>query len=156
MDEGKNWASADEQLNYTVKVEMTARQLRLVVNALDMFVRLGIGQVEEVVDNLDLMFDLTPEKKDDLRVLVNRIKTEIINQPVNGSYGIGNRKVKKPVHDSYDLYKALAKVIATAERHERFSVWHDGNIVRYGDQPSPTMSFTRGETEVAVDANRDH
>ena len=139
-------------VNYQVKLTMTAAQARIIAKALDMYVRLGIGQTEEAADFLDMVLDV--KDLESLRQTMKAVKVEQLGCPANGSYGIGNEKLADSVHDAYDVKKALEKVIATAETHDRWSVWHDGNIVKYGKEPHVETSFVKDGAETQVNPRR--
>lgn len=140
-------------VDYQVRLEMTGVQARIIARALDLFVRLGLGQTEEAADFLDTVLDV--KDLEALRQTMRAVKVEQLGCPANGSYGIGNSKLHPQVHDAYDVKKALEKVIATVEKHQDFSVWHDGNIVKYGKEPHITASFVKDGQETQVNVKRD-
>ena len=63
------------------------------------------------------------------------MKTALTGFSSNASYGVGNSEVSDGVHIAYDMMKTVEKTIATEENHDRSSVWHHGNICKYGSEP---------------------
>jgi hypothetical protein len=135
---------------YLVQIEMTDVQARIVERALDLFGRMGIAQTEALLDELDRLHVETfrdRDKREACRHLLVRIKEEVLDQPRNGNYGIGNHRVSDDAKVAYDLNKTLQRCIAGVEEHHEWSVWHDGNIVRYSKQPVAAVTARRPDEE---------
>ncbi len=134
--------------NYEVKMTMSSVQADIVQRALDLYVRLGLGQVEETANVLNMLHDV--ERPDDLREVMKAVKNEYLALGGGMSFGIGNRRVEDTVHVAYDMEKGIQKVLATTEKHGGHSVWHSGNCLKYGSEPFATFSTIVDGVETPV------
>jgi hypothetical protein len=125
--------------NYRLQLTLTPRQSHLIEKALDLFVRIGIGQIRCLEDEIDRLFAL--EDTNELHAHLQMIQEKVIGQSWNGSYGISHPKVHTDVKTVYDCLKVLEKGIAQAEDHHQWSVWHDGAILHLGDEPVATYTI---------------
>jgi hypothetical protein len=139
----------------TVTLTLTIDQARSVKSALDMYVRLNMGQFQVIAEafatgdmkvsdhsepngsrtaDSDTLGDIR-RACDDLRLLANHCN--------GGSFGLGNRGVSVKTHRSYEVYKVLAQALAVHNdptpvfRH----VDYDGLGTRYADGPAPSCSI---------------
>ena len=97
----------------TYRIEFTETQLRIIMAALDLKMRLNLGQLEELGFALrmhgsaDLGFDPGAEKE-----LLNQLKKLYFpDLHQNGSYGIRNKKVPKWDRKGYDMIQVMRKAI---------------------------------------------
>lgn len=134
------------QVKYNLQLNVTPAQARLLIEALDLRVRIGIGQIEAVAEAIG-----HPTDYDEIRNHLFAVK-RILGHPANGSHGIANPQISPTTKTSYDLMKAIQKGVATAEDHASFSVWHDGDILHLGTEPTARVAIVRGGLckEVAV------
>jgi hypothetical protein len=86
-------------------------QARILIRALDLYSRIGIGQFEEVAQVYDRGLKLDLPTRDRIRVGLNIAKAEA-GHPVNGSYGIHNAKVDDEFRVAYDLQKVVRHRLA--------------------------------------------
>lgn len=128
------------QIDYKLQITITATQARLIESALDLYVRLGLGQTDKLAEFLD---DLFPGHYELLETIMEGIKMEVCGCPKNGSLGIANKKVKPEVKTSYDLMKCIEKGIAEAEEHAEYSIWHDGDLLHLGTEPTPEVKIVQ-------------
>lgn len=133
-----------------VTVQMNIEQAAAVSKALDVYVRLGIGQldiVKEMVnqgyiplraENGDPRQVATFDQVDRFTEVMDSAKS-ILGYPRSGSNGIGHSHVAKEVHRSYEVAKVMDRAIATyRDPNPKFrGVNYDGLIVRYTTDPAP-------------------
>ena len=100
-------------------VELTGEQIHILCQALESFTRLGIGQLETVLQDLgfhsfDQFQEVMTTINGDLEYLaaVQTIKKKIFDQPMNGSYSIHNERVGDNFKCSYDMWQVLRNRVA--------------------------------------------
>lgn len=108
-------------------LKLTTQQAHVVIQALDLFSRLGMGQFEivsEVLRDIGVMrysdADFN-EKRDSTDALLDELKA-VFGHPPNGSLGI--MAAVEPSRIAYDIECVLRKEIAKQEQHGSHSVWH--------------------------------
>lgn len=141
-----NWADRKYRL------EVNGAQLHLFEKVLDLYVRLGIGQFEQLAEVITHLFEKNyPPFRDSNPILDSllKLKKDVTGYEENASMGINNPAVVPDVKIAYDLDKVIQKTLASAEGHDRMSVWHDGVIHQYADQPLATC-------EPVDDGSSDH
>lgn len=136
----------------TVTVTMTDQQARCVVDALDLYCRIGLGQYEELEMMLRMglikpAHDTDPmDISDDFRTAMLTAKA-IIGHPQNGSFGIGHPRLHEDFNRAYELKKQIQKPLA--EHHEPNPAWrgvnYDGRIVAYTSDPNITVTVEEAE-----------
>jgi hypothetical protein len=108
------------------KLELNTEQAKIVVASLDFFMRIGMGQIEEVANVLtDYHCDYDRDDCENLvkvRGLCKDIKAAL-NIPHNGSYGIYNDKTPAICKAAYDIECVLRQTIAQQEDHKSYSTW---------------------------------
>lgn len=112
---------------------LTKNQLRIIEQALEIYMRISIGHFEEISHlfmNLHPELDLVRHELDDK--YLTPMKEEIFGFK-NGNIGISKAPDKAKV--AYDMQKVIQRLIATVEDHHKYSVWHDGPIMHYGSEP---------------------
>lgn len=128
-----------------VHMRMTIDQARAVERALDAFMRLSIGQIEEVV-NLVRMGYITPQREDRLGMKELQIFDDLLIQAKaalghapGASLGIGNKNVSPLGARCYEVGKVLAKALAVhQDPSPQFrGVNYDGLTFRYTQDPEP-------------------
>jgi hypothetical protein len=139
-----------------VQVTLTIPQARAMVEALDIYMRLGLGQVQMVAE---MVADGSiPIKSGSLKVpemdvihnvtaLCNEIRRELGFQP-GESYSVGNRAVSDKAHRAYEIEKVVKKVLAMHDNpNPTFcGLNYDGLSIRYTDDPAPECAITEGTT----------
>jgi len=144
-----------------VTLSMTVDQAAAVKAALDLFVRLGIGQLEEVADlvrggfiPMANVYGLHNGVRDTASVAVCdavheqmlRVK-DLLGYQRNGSHGVGHPANHICAMRAYEVEKVLSKAIADhrAPNPPFRGVDHDGLRVRYTSDPAPEASVTCAE-----------
>lgn len=115
------------------ELKVTDRQISVLIDALDLYSRIGIGQVEEVAEVLRKLY---PDhcKYDDRKLLAD-FKMKVFEHGINGSWGVCNEQVHDNCQVAYDIEKVLQKAIASKYNHHSTSVWHDGPMLHLGSEP---------------------
>lgn len=127
-------------------------QAHVLVAALDLYTRLGIGQLEMVEElfrmeaipaSRPVSFDERMAMAEALRDQMNAAK-QTIGFPRGGSLGIGGTLVPIGAQRAYEMQKVLAKALAEyREPKPSFrGVNYDGLILRYTQDPVPTATVT--------------
>lgn len=122
-------------MNY--RLELNSEQARTVIQALDLFSRIGMGQIEEIehflfwngilgVDDLG--------KKEQIRNLCNQIKI-LLGHPINGHAGIAQEQVPRICRLAWDIQCVLRQKVAGAEGEGAHSVWHHDPLHIVKDVP---------------------
>lgn len=126
------------------RIELDERQLGILVKALDLYSRIGMGQweilSEFMVSNLwkivedsvleqripdaprldkDELFSIVLDRVQGARNQINEIKRVVLGQPTNGSLGIFNTKVPEGCREAHDIQQILRKTHAEARAQER-------------------------------------
>lgn len=96
---------------------MDAEQARILVLALDLYSRIGIGQFEEITRVYETNGDLSIEKEEDLKVYLLKAKA-VAGHPVNGSYGIHNPHVSDKFRVAWDIQQVVRHRLAYDARPE--------------------------------------
>lgn len=118
-----------------VVVRMSHHQLRVLEQALDIFTRICIGQLHEVAHVVSSY--LPKEFKGDMwemRKELDRLTSAYLGLSPGASFGIPSDKVHDDAKIAYDLEKTFQKHIAVVEDHDRWSVWHNGNLLHLGSE----------------------
>ncbi len=100
---------------YTITVN--ERQARILVAALDIYSRIGIGQFEAAAEVYDVAFRLAVEVKDRIRAGL-RIAKEAAGHPANGSFGIHNASVADDFRNAFDLQQVIRNRLAWDRKPE--------------------------------------
>ena len=137
--------------NPKIQLELTIEQGRAVVDALDAYSRLCIGQLEEVACLVNHgvipmarpygqgVRQMAPaEVCRELEAIVAAAK-QLLGYPSNGSNGIGHPDVAASGHRAYEIKKVLEKAISEhVEPNPTFrGVNYDGLGPRYTQDPAP-------------------
>jgi len=105
-------------------VTLTEEQLRIVNDALDLYSRLGMGQLEIVEEFLRTRFykryyDIndgpagSPVTRGQIvRDQVDTVKALVFDHPPNGSWGIADERVPADCREAYDIYQVTRKAVA--------------------------------------------
>lgn len=117
-----------------VLLELTEEQAVTVKNALDLYSRIGIGQLEEVAEVLKRQFDfkfnteldasqqLTPVWWDEIKSSFYVAKA-YLGFERGASYGISHKDVSVAAKRAYEVFKVLSKALAE-DRHPPVPTWH--------------------------------
>ncbi len=147
-----------EQSQPLITLTMTVEQASAVKAALDLFVRLGIGQLEEVADLVRGGFipmanvcglhsgvrdTASVEVCDAVHEQMLRVK-DLLGYQRNGSHGVGHPANHICSMRAYEVEKVLSQVIATHRNPSPAfrGVDYDGLRVRYTSDPAPTASVS--------------
>lgn len=122
------------------QISFTKKQLRVLESALNLVTRLGLGQIDCVGEFLDHHANRKknpnfPSYWDMRNDVFDPLKKKLFGFEGGASYGVGNPEVHDDSHIAYDIQKTIQKTIATEEKHESHSVWHNGDILHYGSEP---------------------
>ncbi len=138
-----------------VRITLTIPQARAMVEALEIYMRLGLGQVHivaEMVADGSIPIKAGSDKPEmdvihNVAALCNEIRRELGFLP-GESYGVGNREVSDKAHRAYEMEKVIQKSLALHDNpNPTFrSNQYDGLTVRYTDDPAPECVIEEGAT----------
>jgi len=139
----------------TVHLTLTLEQAQAVCDALDLYSRLGIGQIEEVASLVRSGMIPTFRSAELPRAVANidaceQVETllhavkQALGYPRHGSYGIGHAHVAKGTHRCFETKKALEQALALHRNPnpEFRGVNYDGLLLRYTRDPAPVARVT--------------
>lgn len=143
------------------QLNLNPKQARVVIEALDVLTRIGMGQLEIVAEHVpeddryapDTPVAIRCRQLDQVKAALQQAK-HAIGQPVGGSYGIGNPKTTQESKIAYDIECVLRRAVAIEEHHGSHSVWHHLPM-HYGTEPLVTVGVidtVRGEGPVNREA----
>ena len=142
--------------DYHLQVTMTAAQARIIIKALDLYTHMGIGHTEVVAEQIIELCDVAYDEQKKVRNYLMDLKTKVLGHPRNGSHAIASPKVLPIVKTAYDLEKAIQKGVAMAEDYiqHQDSVWHIGDILHLGTEPTPKIAYIRDGHVQPIEAGR--
>lgn len=139
-----------------VHIVLTAEQAGAVCAALDLYSRMGIGQVREIVNLVragsipfatkPASFDDQMRRLDEIDAMAQQIAISL-GFDSNASLGIGNKRVPIAAHRAYEVQKVIDKALAEdRDPDPQFNgVHYDGLSVRYTDDPAPVAQVEHAE-----------
>ena len=99
----------DSSPKYNLNINKS--QARVLIAALDLYSRIGLGQFEEVVNVHDLALKLSVVTREGMRNGLNFVK-QLAGHPPNGSYGIHNENVDDVFRVAFDLKQVIRNRLA--------------------------------------------
>lgn len=135
-----------------VILECTVDQADMLVKALDVYTRLGIGQVSIIAEMISMnqipslpSRAVDPVQPIDLRDasygLINKLSRLLGYSGSNHSMGIGGSAVNMDTHRAYEMKKVISRALAL-DRNPKPTfrgVNYDGLIVRYTKDTAPKV-----------------
>lgn len=82
---------------------LTTVQAQLTSAALDMYTRIGLGQLENILEHPAIFAKLSAENRADAEWLVHRLKYLLFGFEPNASHGITNLAVDDKARQAYDI-----------------------------------------------------
>ncbi len=95
----------------TYTLNMSEAQAQVVVRALDLYTRIGIGQFEEILRVYDPLSETWGSGHKFALEFIKEIKAQA-GHPMNGSHGIHNPKVRDDFRVAYDVQQVIRNRIA--------------------------------------------
>jgi len=129
------------------RVTMSERQAKLVVKALDMYSRLGCGQLEDIerflraqlVSGKGIASRLTGDKLLILREYVGLIKRHVLALGPGESLGILSREAADWTRECYDVQRVIEHGVAWAENPQGGHGVHFDKVEQAGPEPLPWL-----------------
>lgn len=133
-----------------VTLELNEAQAQTILEALDLYSRVGCGQVRAVSQVVVLNWpDDRWKRRDDADVALSAAQIALFPElgSPHASYGIPNRKVPVTFRRAYDIYKHVQQAMAVErDPNPTFrGVNYDGAMLNVSDEPLPTVAVTKDE-----------
>lgn len=131
----------EDELKYEIQV--TEKQLMIIINAVERMSRFNSGQVGEVLE--DIWWQSDRLNGDTREKMVRLLKTTIFPElSRNESYGVGeaSNKLEQLVMEQYELYRQLQHKRVTLEPSEHYSVYNYQGL-KYTDKPLPKVNLLK-------------
>lgn len=137
------------------ELKLTGRQLRVLERALDLYLRVGLGQLDMVADAVE---QLMPERlkrigyqHSDMAADLLWIKNEHLHFAVGSSYGVGNDEISDDANVAYEMEKLAQNQIADTEGTGKWTVWRNKplKVSRERLAEFERVEVPRGVVEVA-------
>lgn len=112
--------------NRRYTIDVTEEQLGVILRALDVYSRIGMGQLEVAVYETVRDLFWKPTDTEDVwrraRSYINMVKTYVWGHTANSSFGIFSRDVPAECREAYDIQQVCRKVRAEARGTGEWSV----------------------------------
>ena len=121
-----------------MKLKLTDDQVMTIIEALDLYSRVSMGQFNEILFVLrrnckDYNGDLEEPARKSLRIL-----SSLVGLENHGYYAIFSNKIDDRCRRAYIIEKVLQKYIAQKTNMHSMSVWHDGPMTDL-NEPLPKI-----------------
>jgi len=111
-----------------MKLELSETQARVLINALDVYSRINMGQLWALADAIGRAKTRGGEELPDHWIIRDRhtdpMTRILFDYPPNASHGICSPLVPDAAKIAYDIQCVIRKDIAEREKHSQSSVWH--------------------------------
>lgn len=143
-----------------VTLSLTMDQAKAVADALDLYSRIGIGQVGQIAElarddflkfrpGANYCKDEQSRRLNTIDSLLNETARALGYAGTHHSMGISHREVPVSARRAYEIQKVLDRALAM-ERNPKLgcsTVDYDGLVVRYTQDPAPTVAVTGALSE---------
>lgn len=126
----------------TVQIEnISKKNLETIVKALDFFLRIGLGQFEELVRVIERDTGFQWVEKEPA-ALLKEFKRRVTGFDENASYGITNKSVRQVFKDSYAMIKKMEQAIGILDNDLDTSLRkRDGDTFGLEEEPVIVVSI---------------
>lgn len=144
--------------------EGTAEQAAVLVKALDVYTRLGIGQISIITEMINthqipslpgraVGSDQSLDLRDASYNLINKLSRLLGYSGSNHSMGIGGTAVSIDTHRAYEMQKVISQALALDHDQNPLlrGVHYDGLIVRYTRDPAP-RAYVKEQSNLSSEA----
>jgi hypothetical protein len=124
-----------------VTIECSEEQARVIVDALDLYARIGIGQLHEVVWVWSSAYQTEIDARDAAEAAMDAVKAQLLpGYGRHGSRGIGNPGNAMTFTRAYDVKKTIEQAMAVARdpNPKLLTVDYDGTI-NYAGEALPVV-----------------
>lgn len=124
------------------KLTLTEKQAEVVIKALDLYTRMGLGQLERVLEVAALEGQQWegPTDYETAESAMVTLKKALTGFALNASYGIYSEKVRDTFRVAYDIMQVLRHSVAWAKQPEGgIETWFYTPL-QTAQQPLPTVS----------------
>lgn len=133
-----------------VTLELNDAQAQTILEALDLYSRVGCGQVRAVSQAVVLNWpDDRWKRREAAEACLSAAQAALFPElgSPHASYGIPNRQVPLVFRRAYDIKKHVEQAMAVArDPNPSFrGVNYDGAMLNVSDEPLPTVAVTKGE-----------
>lgn len=129
---------------YTLTLSGT--QLRIVIQALDLFSRIGIAQFEEILHAYDsgrlngeiLTAEQEHDTRDQARSFLEMAKRALTGYPGNAGHGIHSPLVSDKYRVAFDIHQVIRNLLYRESGTKHYSV--DASVHQASNEPLPTIT----------------
>lgn len=110
-----------------VQITLEVRQARVLIDALDMYLRMGMGHLEVAVGEFlrEQFYERAGPHEEEVMEAIQEIKRLVFSLEGNGSWGIRNEKVPLRCREAADIEKVLRFGVAQIRVAEAEAVGDD-------------------------------
>lgn len=108
--------------NNTYNLEISEAQAKIIINALDLYTRIGLGQFQSIQEVWDYN-GVDPEdfkKYDDFKDMLVKCQ-KLIMGTCNGGFGIHNKKVNDIFRQAYDIQQVIRHEVWKNSKYRQHS-----------------------------------
>ncbi len=119
-------------------LKFNQEQAQIIIRALDLYARIGIGQFESILDVYDRPCNLDLKERDGIREGLRHAKL-CAGHPENGSFGIHNSKVRDEFRAAFDIQQVIRHRVAHDRSPEGGNQIDFDTPYRISSQPLPEI-----------------
>jgi len=126
-----------KSLNKTkYQLTISEKQARVIITALDLFLRIGLGQFEKILDHPQYLHKIINDNVSfkESEKLLYRIKSILTGYPPYASHGIGSLKVHEDCTISYDIAQVIRHRLAWDKKPEGGLTTDFGTPVQFSNE----------------------
>jgi hypothetical protein len=116
-------------------LQITEKHAEIIADALDFYVRIGLGQFEEIVRVYDRKYALSPEVKQRMVEQIQAAKV-LAGHTLHGSYGLLSPEVSDRFRVAYDILQ----VVRDRNVSSPAVAFDEGILVAEEGEPLPTIT----------------
>lgn len=137
-------------------LEVSEKQAEILVKALDLYTRIGIGQFEEIL-SLHRESDSFQNNQNQVERLVSELKRTILGLEPNSSFGIQSKKVPDQYRVASDMVGMIRYTLLKDQPEtpmSKMSIFRDYPL-RWGDEPIVSMKLSNDGIETSAPPSHD-
>lgn len=128
------------------QLTLNSEQVNVLIQALDVFSRIGMGQLEIVAESLrdQYQYSIPRNKLQTIEYCLDAAK-QALGHDKNSSFGILSPDTPKCSKIAYDIQCVVRQAVAKTENHGNHSVWHGNPLHTVKDVPLAEIKVVHKE-----------